>query len=202
MIGISLHSRRRRHTSTPSKSGSTRSTIAASGRSNGRHVEGLLPGVRREGLEPGVAQDDPQRAQDLCLVVHDEDSRATDRTAPFAGIAGLTRPSPLGAARSGARRRSSSPGREGSPRRSFLRSPRRNPLAIASPRPEPFHPFPLPGRLYRTARRSAPARARDPRSLIDDPHDNVSPGSARQNRHRPAIRVAPGVLQQVRESLL
>ena len=68
-----LHSRSRRQTSMPSPSGSTRSTIAASGGRTAARVERLLGRLGGHRLEAGLAQHDLQRAQDLRLVVADQD---------------------------------------------------------------------------------------------------------------------------------
>ena len=78
MIGISLHSRIEREMSTPLPSGRIRSRIAASGgRRDG--VERVVGGLRGRHLEARFSQQDPQRAQDLALVVAHEHPRALTR---------------------------------------------------------------------------------------------------------------------------
>ena len=90
-----------------------------------REVERLLRRRRGHGLEPGVAQDDAQRPQDLRLVVDDEDATALARSPDGrrdrrrAG----TRPRTSCPARAATRPRSS----RRSPRRSRARSPGRGP---------------------------------------------------------------------------
>ena len=88
MIGIWLHSRSWRQTSTPSPSGSTRSMIAASGGCSAAPSSASCGGLRGDDVEAGLAQHDPQAAQDLQLVVADEHPwprRAHDRSAAAAG---------------------------------------------------------------------------------------------------------------------
>ena len=91
---MSLHSRRRRQTSTPSPSGSTRSMIAASGGRSGGDVERLLAGLGGDRLEAGLAQDDLQRAQDLRLVVADEHARGPRSRAALASALARRRAGP------------------------------------------------------------------------------------------------------------
>ena len=136
MIGMSLHSRSRRQSSMPSMSGSTRSMIAASGRADGG--AGRAPPRRCGGqrLEAGVAQDHPQRAQDLRLVVADEHLRL-GRALTHGGAAGSAgrraRPSRQ------RDRRSSCPGRAATRPRSCRRWPRRSPSRSPARGPSPVH---------------------------------------------------------------
>ena len=62
-------------TKTPSWSGRTRSTIAAAGGLQRRDIQRLLGGRRRWLLEARLAQDDPQRPEDLRLVVDHQNAR-------------------------------------------------------------------------------------------------------------------------------
>ena len=144
MIGIVVHSRSCRHTSMPSPSGSTRSMIAACG---GRTAASSSASAAVDGgvdLEPGVAQDDPQRSQDLRLVVADQDAllRAHVPDAVVSGAGSSRR-----RARPGTRPRRScpGPGSDSTDTRPPLAST--NPRTIASPRPEPRWPaLALPAR--------------------------------------------------------
>ena len=132
MIGISLHSRSRSVTSTPSMSGSIRSTIAAAGGLHRGRVERLLAAAGGDRLVAGVAEDHLQRAQDLRLVVADEDPRRRRSRArsPAAPSKETTKAEPW-------------PGSDSTAISPPLASTK--PLAIASPRPEP-PPAPLPRR--------------------------------------------------------
>ncbi len=129
MIGAFVHSRRVRVTSIPSPSGSTRSTIAASGGMQRREVERLLRRRRGHRLEPGVAQHDAQRPQDLRLVVDDEHAPARRAHPTDAGT---------GAVGNSTTNVVPCPGRDSTAIVPPFASTK--PRAIARPRPEPRWP--------------------------------------------------------------
>ena len=88
---MSLHSRSRRQTSMPSMSGSTRSTIAASGGRTAARSSASSPRLGRDRLEARLAQHDLQRARDLRLVVADEDPPARRARGLTSGTGGAGR---------------------------------------------------------------------------------------------------------------
>ena len=141
MIGIAVHSRSWRQTSMPSPSGSTRSMIAASG---GRTAAWSSASAAVDGgvdLEAGVAQDDPQRAQDLRLVVADEDALRCS----VAADASRGRTVASSSAGNSTTKLVPWPGSDSTETRPPLAST--NPRTIASPRPEPRWPaLALPAR--------------------------------------------------------
>ena len=102
-----------------------------------------------------------QRAQDLRLVVDDEDARLSRERRPSAAAGSArTNVAPV----------------PGSACSSQTRPPLAwaNPRAIASPRPLPGRPV---ARRARTARRSSPARRRDSRSVIRTRTSSSSPSA-------------------------
>ena len=78
MIGASLHVRSSRQTSRPAPSGSRRSSIDRVGRVQRRRGQRLRGGRRRLDLVARAAQVRRERAQELRLVVDDEDARLHD----------------------------------------------------------------------------------------------------------------------------
>ena len=87
MIGISLHARSSPQTSTPSPSGSTRSRIAASGGCTAAASSASSPSRPAPPRSRRRAGSTLQRAQDLRLVVADEDRGAARSRSPAAGAA-------------------------------------------------------------------------------------------------------------------
>ena len=173
MIGISLHSRSRRVTSTPSMSGSIRSRIAASGGFTAARSSASSPRRRGHRLEAGVAEDHPQRPQDLRLVVADEDPRPR-----------RSRPRLRGSAK--ADDEAACPGPAATRPRSRRRWPRRSPWRSPGRGRSP-PPLAAPAR-GRTARRSARARSRG------------CPGPGRRRGPRSAARPAASAPGPARRS--
>ena len=187
MIGISLHSRSRLVTSTPSMSGSIRSTIAAAGGLTAARSSASSPLSAGDRLVAGVAQDHLQRPQDLRLVVADEDPGAAPLIAgPPAPGSETTKLLPW-------------PGTESTAISPPLASTK--PLAIASPRPAPpcgaARPPCWNGSKIRCRSLSGiPGPWSTTRTTI------LSPTQPRLDQDRPAAAVADRVLEQVGEGAL
>ena len=192
MIGISLHSRSRRHSSIPSPSGSTRSMIAGVGVADGG--DGRAPPPRSDAgdrLEARVAQDHPQRAQDLRLVVADEDlGAASCSTGAFTG-AGSTGNDDDEARPLTRQRLDRDRAAVGLDEALGDREPEARARSTARRRPR--------GR-GRTARRSARARRRrSPARGRRSGRARAPPTARTLHRDRLTGRVAPRVLEQVGE---
>ncbi len=196
MIGIVVHSRSWRHTSMPSPSGSTRSMIAACGGRTAALSSASRGGRGGIDLEAGVAQDDAQRAQDLRLVVADQDAllRAHVPEAVRVGHR-LVAPQELG--------------RELDDEARALARERLDRHAPAVGLHEPAHDREPEPRAAVAGTRAAGAverledavalGGRDPGPAVDDADQQPPAGHAPADRDRVAARVARAVLEQVGE---
>ena len=168
--GASLQPRSSRQTSTPLPSGSTRSRMTASGGRSAAVVSASSPRRRRLDLVARAAQGRLERAQDLRLVVDDED-RASRSRGYDAAVA------------TGSDSTNAAPFRGDSAPQACRRSPARSPRAIASPSPLPAA---RDAPRARTARRCARAR----RSLSPGPWSTTRTTHVavvlRRRRARPA----------------
>ena len=182
MIGISLHSRSRRVTSTPSPSGSTRSTIAASG---GRIA---ARSSASSAVSAGIASKPA--------------SRSTTRSARR--ICGSSSTTSTRVTRAPRRRRGS-----GSSTTNEVPWPGSDstrtcpPLASTQPAHDrQAEPRALAGRAGPAVERREDALLlgeRDARALVDHAHQDPAAAHPRAHRHRLVVAVAQRVLDQVRE---
>ena len=153
----------------PVPSGSTRSRITASGGSQRRGGERALGGVGGVDLVAGAAQARAQRAQDLLLVVDDEDAGARSHAPPATGSRRrrqrrATKVAPCSA-------------RDSTQMRPPLASAK--PRAIASPSPAPGGAPAPPTALERLEDPLALAGG-DARAVVDDAHERLG-----RRRRRP-----------------
>ena len=183
MIGIAVHSRSCRQTSMPSPSGSTRSMIAACGGRTAALSSASAAVDGRVDLEAGVAQDHPQRAQDLRLVVADQDALVRAHV-PEAVASGT-----------GSSRRSSSagnsttklvpwPGSDSTDTRPPLAST--NPRTIASPRPGAAVAGARAAGAVERLEDAVALGRRDPGPAVDDADEQPPAGHARRGPRRGA----------------
>ena len=147
-------------------------------------VERLPRRRRRHDVEARVAQHDPQRPQDLRLVVADEDARGVAHGGPRRGAAARSRSSGISTTNV-----VPWPGSDSTQTRPPLTSTK--PRTMARPRPEPRCPV---GRCPsgRTARRSARSCAGGmPGPAIDDPDEHAA-ARRRGPGRRPGGRPSSG----------
>ena len=161
-------------------------------------VERLPARRRRHDGVARVAQHDPQRPQDLRLVVADEDARGHPCAAAPGAAAACSRA--VGSSGISTTNVVPWPGSDSTQTRPPLTSTK--PRTMARPRPEPRWPGLVGAGAVERLEDPLHLRRRDRRAAIDDADEHAAAHVARPDRHGVAARVAARVLEQVRERAL
>ncbi len=190
MIGASVQRRSSRQTSVPRPSGRRRSRMIASGGLQRRRAQRLLRGGRRRDLVAGAAQVRLQGAQELRLVVDDEDALAahagTSAGSSTAGRAS-TNDAPW-------------PPRDSTQTRPSFASAK--PRAIASPSPAPRWSG-RPATRWNGSKIRSRSSSGIPGPAVGHPDEQLLPRRAHADVHRLVRRREPQrVLEQVDEHAL